>query len=100
MILMIHGPHGWQKMMQKLIAETDKLCAALDDLGVNYYRNPHLNIVSMQANQVPAGIPQRYRLVSDNFNQEPSWWKIVVMQHTLGKIVDRFIVDMQDSMGK
>jgi glutamate/tyrosine decarboxylase-like PLP-dependent enzyme len=95
MILMIHGPEGWRKMMQTLIAETDKLCAALDDLGINYYRNPHLNIVSMQANQVPLGIPQRYRLVSDNYNEEPRWWKIVVMQHTLGKVVDRFISDMR-----
>ncbi len=100
MILMIHGPQGWTKMMQTLIAETDKLCAALDELGVNYYRNPHLNIVSMQADQVPLGIPQRYRLVSDNFNDEPRWWKIVVMQHTVGKVVDRFISDMRSVLEK
>ncbi len=100
MILMIHGPQGWTKMMRTLIAETDKLCAALDELGVNYYRNPHLNIVSMQADQVPLGIPQRYRLVSDNFNDEPRWWKIVVMQHTVGKVVDRFISDMRSVLEK
>lgn len=95
MILMIHGPKGWTKMMQKLIAETDKLCAALDELGVNYYRNPYLNIVSIQADQIPDGIPQKYRLVSDNYKEKPRWWKVVVMQHTLGKIVDRFIADMR-----
>ena len=95
MILMIHGPKGWTRMMQKLIAETDKICVALDELGVNYYRNPYLNIVSMQADQIPQGIPQRYRLVSDNFKEEPRWWKVVVMQHTLGKVVDRFIADMR-----
>jgi len=99
MILMIHGPKGWSQMMQNLLQETDKLCAALDELQVNYYRNPYLNIVSMQADQVPAGIPQRYRLVSDNFNEEPRRWKIVVMQHTLGKVVDRFIADMRAALG-
>lgn len=95
MILMTHGPQGWKDTMMKLIHETDKLCAALDEMGINYFRNPHLNIVSMQANQIPDGIPQKYRLVSDNFENEPRWWKIVVMQHTLGKVVNTFIEDMK-----
>lgn len=95
MILMTHGPQGWKDTMMKLIHETDKLCAALDEMGINYFRNPHLNIVSMQADQIPDGIPQKYRLVSDNFENEPRWWKIVVMQHTLGKVVNTFIEDMK-----
>ena len=81
--------------MERLIIETDKLCAALDDMGVDYFRHPDLNIVSMRANQVPEAIPSKYRLVSDNFGAQPKWWKIVVMQHTLGKVVDQFIADMR-----
>lgn len=98
MILMTHGPLGWQNTMQRLIQETDKLCRALDDLGINYFRNPHLNIVSMQADQVPEGIPEKYRLVSNNFEGQPRWWKIVVMQHTIGKVVDTFISDMKGAL--
>lgn len=98
MILMTHGPQGWANTMLKLIQETDKLCAALDQLGIEYFRNPHLNIVSMNGKQVPAGIPEKYRLVSNDFEGEPRWWKIVVMQHTLGKVVDTFISDMRAAL--
>ncbi len=95
MILMTHGPRGWKNTMERLVIETDKLCAALDDMGITYFRHPSLNIVSMHAGQVPKKIPQKYRLVSDNFGAEPKWWKIVVMQHTIGKVVDQFIADMR-----
>jgi tyrosine decarboxylase/aspartate 1-decarboxylase len=98
MILMTHGSQGWMDSMQALLDETTKLCRALDDLGVDYYRDPRLNIVSMYADQVPDGIPAKYRLVSDNFDAKPKWWKIVVMQHTLGKIVDQFISDMRTAL--
>jgi len=98
MILMTHGPRGWKNTMERLIIETDKLCGALDEMGISYYRNPHLNIVSMHAHQVPKHIPGKYRLVSDNFGAEPNWWKIVVMQHTIGKVVDQFIADMKEAL--
>lgn len=98
MILMTHGPRGWKNTMERLIIETDKLCAALDDMGIDYFRHPDLNIVSMRANQVPESIPSKYRLVSDNFGAQPKWWKIVVMQHTLGKVVDQFIADMREAL--
>ncbi|MGB0979635.1 MAG: pyridoxal phosphate-dependent decarboxylase family protein [Croceimicrobium sp.] len=98
MILMTHGPRGWKNMMERLIIETDKLCSALDDMGIRYFRHPSLNIVSMYADQVPNRIPQKYRLVSDNFGAKPKWWKIVVMQHTIGKVVDQFIADMRSDL--
>tara|TARA_Y100001978_G_C23657399_1_gene416762 strand:- start:100 stop:1338 length:1239 start_codon:yes stop_codon:yes gene_type:complete len=98
MILMTHGPKGWKNTMERLIIETDKLCSALDDMGISYFRDPHLNIVTMHAPQVPVEIPGKYRLVSDNFGAEPKWWKIVVMQHTIGKVVDQFIADMRSAL--
>jgi glutamate/tyrosine decarboxylase-like PLP-dependent enzyme len=98
MILMTHGPRGWKNTMERLIIETDKLCHALDDMGITYFRHPSLNIVSMHAPQIPKNIPSKYRLVSDNFGAEPKWWKIVVMQHTLGKVVDQFITDMREAL--
>lgn len=98
MILMTHGPRGWRNTMERLIIETDKLCHALDEMGISYFRNPHLNIVAMHAPQIPAHIPSKYRLVSDNFGAEPKWWKIVVMQHTIGKVVDQFIADMREAL--
>lgn len=98
MILQSHGPQGWRQSMANLIAETDKLCRALDELAIPYFRNPHLNIVSMRAERIPLEICHKYRLVSDNFASEAQWWKIVVMQHTVGKIVDQFIADMRQAL--
>lgn len=95
MILMTHGPQGWRQMMKGLIAETDKICAALDALGMSYYRNPHLNIISISAHHLTPELASKYRLVSDNFGDQAQWWKIVVMQHTIGKVVDSFIEDLK-----
>src|SRR5690606_38541650 len=44
MILMTHGAAGWTYMMQKLIDRTDSICDALNEMGIEYYRNPYMNI--------------------------------------------------------
>lgn len=97
MILQTHGPEGWRRRMAELIQATDRLCAALDGVGIEYFRFPGMNIVSMRAEQVPEHLPSRYRLVADNFEEKPQWWKIVVMPHTLGKVLDRFVQDLKIS---
>ncbi len=97
MILQTHGPEGWRRRMAELIQATDRLCAVLDGVGIEYFRFPGMNIVSMRAEQVPQHLPSRYRLVADNFADEPQWWKIVVMPHTLGKVLDRFVQDLKAS---
>lgn len=93
MILQTHGPTGWRKNIQSLIDETDKLCQALDAHGFLYFRNFYMNIVSIKAGKLPLEICKKYRLVADNFDG-PKWWKIVVMPHTVGEVVDRFIEDI------
>ena len=90
MILHTHGPNGWRQNIHSLMNETDRLCNALDDKGITYFRNPHMNIISMHAGQIPLSVCKKYRLVADNFD-DPRWWKIVVMPHTMGKVIDRFL---------
>ncbi len=96
MILSTHGPNGWRQNIHSLMNETDRLCNALDDLGMQYYRNANMNIIAIKAQYVPDDIPGRYRLVADNFD-DPKWWKIVVMPHTKGKVIDHFIADLKAS---
>lgn len=95
MILTTHGPNGWRQNIHSLMNETDRLCNALDELGVTYFRNEHMNIISMHAEHVPIEVCKKYRLVADNFD-DPKWWKIVVMPHTRGDVINRFLNDMKD----
>lgn len=94
MILQTHGPEGWQGKIDHLIAETDRLCATLEALEIPYFREKKMNIVALQADKVPDHLPQKYRLVADNFDQ-PRWWKIVVMQHTTGQVLGAFQDDLR-----
>ncbi len=93
MILNTHGPNGWRQNIHSLMNETDRLCNALDEKGITYFRNPHMNIVSIHAGQISREVCKKYRLVADNFD-DPKWWKIVVMPHTMGKVIDRFLVNV------
>lgn len=95
MILQTHGPEGWRDNIQTLMSETDKLCLTLEELMIPYYRDKHMNIVSMEAAYVPKHLPPKYRLVADDFEGTPKWWKIVVMPHTKGKVVNQFIKDLK-----
>ena len=94
MILQTHGPQGWKDKMNELMDETQRLCNALDEMGFSYFRNPHMNIVSLHAHQFPETLRNKYRLVADDF-KDPKWWKIVVMPHTQGEVIDKFLADIK-----
>lgn len=95
MILQTHGPDGWREKMKGLIDETDHLCAELDSMGIPYFRNPSMNIVSIRAGYISEEICYRYRLVADNYTTSPKWWKIVVMPHTKGAVIERFLDEVK-----
>ncbi len=94
MILMTHGYTGWQYLMDKLIDRTDHICEQLDQMGIRYFREPKMNIVAINANDIPAELAKKYHLVADNF-ESPSWWKIVVMTHAKKHIIDEFLINLQ-----
>ncbi len=94
MILMTHGSEGWKYMMQKLIDRTDRICDALEELDIRYYRNPYMNIVTIAADHIPAALAYKYHLVADNF-QHPRWWKIVAMTHVEKHVIDSFLLDLK-----
>jgi glutamate/tyrosine decarboxylase-like PLP-dependent enzyme len=97
MILMTHGSEGWKYKMQHLIDRTDRICDKLDELDIEYYRNPDMNIVTIKAEQIPASLAHKFHLVADNFN-DPKWWKIVTMSHVEKHVVDDFLIDLQKSI--
>lgn len=94
MILKTHGSQGWTYNLQRLIDRTDSICDALDEMNINYYRDPYMNIVTIRANDIPRRIAEKYHLVADDFNN-PQWWKIVTMMHVEKPIIDQFLIDLK-----
>lgn len=94
MILMTHGSAGWTYKMQQLIDRTDSICDALSELGIEYYRHPEMNIVTMKADYISPELAHKYHLVADDFNH-PKWWKIVTMMHVEKPVIDTFLMDLK-----
>ncbi|CAA7388741.1 pyridoxal-dependent decarboxylase [Chryseobacterium fistulae] len=94
MILMTHGSVGWTESIHDLVERTNYISNALDALGVKYYRNPDMNIIAIDANDVSEELAKRYFLVADNYHN-PQWWKIVVMVHVKQETLDEFLKDLK-----
>lgn len=97
MILHMHGSTGWTVKMHHLLDKTSSLCSALDDMGVVYYRNPFLNIITIKANYVSAHLAAKFCLVPDN-HDDPKWYKIVVMPHVKQGILDNFVSQLGNEL--
>jgi tyrosine decarboxylase / aspartate 1-decarboxylase len=90
MILHMHGSEGWKVKMLQLLQKTTTLCNSLDDLGVEYYRNPFLNIIAIRSGFISQRLASAFMLVPDNY-EDPEWYKIVVMPHVRQGILDDFL---------
>ena len=87
MILVKTGPFGWKEKVSVLQQRTDWICAELERLNIDYYRNPNSNIVTIRSSFVPEEVARKYGLVPDN-HSSPKWFKIVVMDHvTIEKVI-------------
>ena len=95
MIMRTYGSEGWKAKIRKLLAKTDRLCSQLDDLGVEYFRNPMMNIVTLKSTHVDANIAAKYVLVPDKHDGQPDWYKIVVMEHVTHGQLDSFLLDLK-----
>jgi hypothetical protein len=58
-------------------------------MGVEYFRDPRLNIVTIRSKYISRALASRFLLVPDN-HDEPSWYKIVVMPHVREGVLDTF----------
>lgn len=89
MILMTYGYLGWKEKVHVLAYRTNQLERALKEKGVRFFRHPGSNIVTMRAAFIPQTAVDRFHLVPDNHHQ-PSWYKIVVMDHVTPEILAEF----------
>ncbi|POY37594.1 aspartate aminotransferase family protein [Solitalea longa] len=95
MILMTHGSAGWQYKMESLCDRTSRICSKLDELGVKYFRNPHINIITIKSDFVSKQLAEKYHLVADSYEFGAKWWKIVVMPHVKQGHIDSFLMDLE-----
>jgi tyrosine decarboxylase/aspartate 1-decarboxylase len=91
MILHSYGSNGGQAFVRELIRRTDRLCDGLDALGVHHFRDPRMNVVAIVASDVPRAIAERFMLVPDTHDGQPTRWKVVVMDHVGDAAIDRFL---------
>lgn len=95
MILRIHGSSGWMVKMRQLVDRTTSICEKLDAWGVNYFRHPDLNIVTIDSNYISQELANKYHLVPDS-HHNPKWFKIVVMPHVKHGIIDNFLSELHN----
>ncbi len=95
MVLHNHGSEGWKTKMKSLVDRTTDVCCLLDELGIRYFRNKNINIIAIHASDIPAAVAEKYFLVADSHENEPQWWKIVVMPHITMGAIDSFIQDLK-----
>lgn len=81
MIMKTYGPYGWLEKLNTLLYRTDRCCHHLDLCGVRYYRHPKMNIITINAADMPAQLAEEFGLVPDTHDGLANWYKIVVMEH-------------------
>jgi glutamate/tyrosine decarboxylase-like PLP-dependent enzyme len=94
MILKTHGSDGLKVRMRNLVSKSQALCSRLEKLGIDYYRNPFINIITIRAEHISDNIAEKYNLVPDTHGQ-PSWYKIVMMNHVKSGVIDELINDLK-----
>jgi tyrosine decarboxylase / aspartate 1-decarboxylase len=98
MILRIHGSMGWSVKMHQLLDKTSFICEKLKEWGVEFYRHPDLNIITIRSNFIRAELAEKYNLVPDQHGENAQWYKIVVMPHVKQGIIDQFLNEFKNDL--
>lgn len=95
MILFTYGPFGWCEKIRVLQMRTEWLCEQLDALDVKYFREPFMNIVTIQAQYITKELEEKYDLVPQKHDKGNLWYKIVIMDHVEVDHLSTFISDLK-----
>jgi tyrosine decarboxylase/aspartate 1-decarboxylase len=81
MILFTYGGNGWFEKISILQMRTSWFCKELDALGIMYFRNPYMNIVTIKAAYIPEHLAERFDLVPQKHDDTNQWYKVIMMEH-------------------
>jgi glutamate/tyrosine decarboxylase-like PLP-dependent enzyme len=99
MILQSYGPFGWLEKINTLLYRTDWCCQQLQALGIRFFRQQGMNIITIRATDLDAELVVKYGLVPDTHEGDPQWYKIVIMDHVELDDLQAFIQDVQQWVG-
>jgi len=94
LILFKYGPNGWFEKINTLLLRTNWLCKKLGDKGIEYFRNPFMNIVTIKSKYIPDELAHKYGLVPATHDNSNKWQKIVVMDHVEIDDLEPFVNDL------
>ncbi|OFY89360.1 MAG: hypothetical protein A3K10_17785 [Bacteroidetes bacterium RIFCSPLOWO2_12_FULL_31_6] len=95
MMLKTHGSDGLKVKMRNLADKASSLCKKLEKMGVDYYHNPYINIITIRGKFISPTLAKKYSLVPNVHDATPDWYKIVVMDHVKQGVLDNFIIDLK-----
>jgi len=98
MILFTYGPFGWCEKIRVLQMRTQWLCDQLDELEVAYFREPFMNIVTIQEQFIDESLVKKFDLVPQKHSEGNLWYKIVIMDHVEVDHLSTFITDLKESL--
>ncbi len=81
MILFSYGYHQWYEKISILLMRTDWFCEQLDAVGIDYYRHPNMNIVTMKSDGISTEIEDEFCLVPETHDGNNKWYKVIIMEH-------------------
>ena len=98
MILFTYGPFGWCEKIRILQMRTEWLCEQLDALHVKYFREPFMNIATIQAEYITPELVKKFDLVPKKHDGNNQWYKIVIMDHVEIDHLMAFITDLKTTL--
>ena len=77
---------------------TEWLCEQLDALNMKYFREPFMNIVTIQAGYITPELVKKFDLVPQKHDDTNQWYKIVIMDHVEIDHLMTFITDLKSTI--
>jgi len=96
MILFSYGYYGWFEKINTLLLRTEWFCKQLNELSVEYFRDPYMNIVTLKSNYVPVKLAQKYGLVPETHNGDNNWYKVIMMDHVEIDDLLKFVDELKE----
>ena len=98
MILKTYGKNGWFEKVKILEMRTDWLCKQLDALQISYFREPFMNIATIQAEYITSELVKKFDLVPQKHDENNQWYKIVIIDHVEIDHLITFITDLKTTI--
>lgn len=94
MILVAYGSEGGKAFIRNLVQRSDQFCQALRQKGIQYFRDPHMNVIAIRAEHATPQTAQRWLLVPDTHEGKPEWWKVVIMDHVNDSALVQLVTEL------